>query len=283
MTSTSLQIRPLDLDHLRLLLRWAAEEGWNPGIADAEPFLAADPQDFLSGFVGDEMVAGISAVRYGEDFGFIGLYICRPDKRGLGYGREVWDAGMRHLEGRTIGLDGVPAQQANYAAMGFRPAYNTYRWSGPAETFSDGSSIVAIVDLNPAMMAAVAAYDRRCFPAERNDFLSRWVAEPRIARLAMRGDVLVGYAVARRCLEGHKIGPVFADDAETAWALVTGLAQAIGSGPIHLDVPETSSEFSKLLEAAGFQRGFVTARMYRGTPPVLRQDGVFAVTTLELG
>ena len=37
------------------------------------------------------------------------------------------------------------------------------------------------------------------------------------------------------------------------------------------------------LADAGLQKGFVTARMYRGTPPAIDTAGLFAVTTLELG
>src|SRR5687767_13477747 len=114
-TAASPKIRPLTLPEVETLVDWAAGEGWNPGRNDAAAFHAADPDGFLGGFVGGEMVSGISAVAYGADFGFIGLYICRPDMRGKGYGRAVWDAGMARLEGRTVGLDGVPAQQANYA------------------------------------------------------------------------------------------------------------------------------------------------------------------------
>ncbi len=283
MTRTAMDIRPLGLDHLRQLLTWAAKEGWNPGLADAEPFLAADPQGFLGGFIDGEMVAGISAVRYGDDFGFIGLYICRPDMRGKGYGKQIWDAGMQRLQGRIIGLDGVPEQQANYAAMGFRPAYNTYRWSGPAKAFANSSGATQLVPLAPAMRRDLAAYDRQFFPAARENFLLQWAADPRVVRIAIRDDAIAGYAVARRCLEGHKIGPVFADAPETAWALVTELAQTIGDDIIHLDVPETNAIFVRHLQAAGLQRGFVTARMYRGGPPALRQDGVYAVSTLELG
>ncbi len=47
--------------------------------------------------------AGISAVRYGR-FGFIGLYICHPEFRGQGLGRQVWDAGMAHLAVGSSGL-----------------------------------------------------------------------------------------------------------------------------------------------------------------------------------
>jgi hypothetical protein len=41
--------------------------------------------------------------------------------------------------------------------------------------------------------------------------------------------------------------------------------------------------FAAVLESAGLLRSFETARMYRGPAPVVALDGVFGVTTLELG
>jgi GNAT superfamily N-acetyltransferase len=123
-------IRTLALPEIATLLDWAAAEGWNPGLNDAVAFQAADPSGFFGAFVDGVMVAGIAAVAYDAAFGFIGLYICHPDWRGQGHGKAVWDAGMAYLGERTIGLDGVPEQQANYVAMGFVPAYETIRMSG---------------------------------------------------------------------------------------------------------------------------------------------------------
>ena len=70
---TPSEIRPLTLPEVEDLLGWAKAEGWNPGIADAAPFLAADEAGFFGSFIDGRMVAGISAVRYGADFAFIGL------------------------------------------------------------------------------------------------------------------------------------------------------------------------------------------------------------------
>ena len=114
---TSPVIRVLSLPEVETLVSWAAAESWNPGIGDAAAFYAADSDGFLGAFVDGEMAAGISAVAYGKTFGFIGLYIAKPEFRGRGLGRAVWDAGMKRLEGRTVGLDGVPEQQANYRSI----------------------------------------------------------------------------------------------------------------------------------------------------------------------
>ena len=49
-------------DEVRLAVDWAAREGWNPGLADADAFRSADPDGFLIGRVDGAPVAVISAV-----------------------------------------------------------------------------------------------------------------------------------------------------------------------------------------------------------------------------
>jgi GNAT acetyltransferase-like protein/acetyltransferase (GNAT) family protein len=280
MPDASLTIRSLTLPEVGTLVGWAAGEGWNPGLHDAAAFHAADPDGFLGGFVEGEMVSGISAVAYGADFGFIGLYICRPDMRGRGYGKAVWDAGMARLASRTVGLDGVPQQQANYRSMGFVPAYRTFRFSGRFTVARARASVVR--PLTPELFAAVAAFDRGFFPAPREAFLRRWLAPPHLALACADGDAIQGYGVARACRDGFKIGPLLARDREMAEDLLSALDQACGSG-IHIDVPETSGGFAGRLAGAGLTQGFETARMYRGPAPAIAFSGVFGVTTLELG
>jgi hypothetical protein len=119
MATDDFTIRPLRRDEAALPLEWAAAEGWNPGLHDADCFYEADHDGFLVGLVDDEPVATLSVVRYGTTFGFLGLYIVRAPFRGRGYGLRIWKAGMAHLAGRNVGLDGVVAQQYNYRQSGF--------------------------------------------------------------------------------------------------------------------------------------------------------------------
>ncbi len=69
-----------------LMAEWAAAENWNPGLTDARAFVVADPRGFLIGRMDGEPVTCISVVRYGETFGFLGMYIARSDVRGRGLG-----------------------------------------------------------------------------------------------------------------------------------------------------------------------------------------------------
>ena len=277
-----IEVRVADADEVAELLRWAGTEGWNPGLGDAEAFRAADPQGFLGSFVDGRLAAGISAIRYGECFGFIGLYICHPDFRGRGLGMRVWNEGMERLAERTIGLDGVPAQQANYSAMGFNTAYTTARWSGRSQT-THPQNLEGVVPFQAAMANAVEAFDRRFFPGPRKHFLDAWLLPPHRTFLVEIGGQLRGYAVVRQCLDGYKLGPLFAEDIDIAIRLFNACHSISKGAELHLDVPDRQIQFSQFLASVGFTRGFETARMYRGAAPVIEQTGVFAITSLELG
>ncbi|CDX12185.1 GCN5-like N-acetyltransferase [Mesorhizobium sp. ORS 3324] len=273
-------IRTLTASEAETLVDWAADEGWNPGVGDASALRAADPEGFIGAFVDGEMAAGISAVAYGAGFGFIGLYICRPDRRGEGHGKAVWDAGMARLSNRIIGLDGVAEQRANYQRKGFVPAYETVRYSGRPVGLNGGSDIRPVT---AASEAEILAYDRQCFPAPRETFLREWLQTPRIALMATDPAGLAGYGVARRCREGFKVGPLFADGMDIALALLAALTDRTAGEALHIDVPSTQNGFTAVLQAVGMVPGFTTTRMYKGGKPGNAPSKVFGITTLELG
>lgn len=70
---------------LGLTIDLAANEGWNPGLHDADAFWAADPGGFFAVETGDEVIGTFSVERYGDDFAFGGLYVIRPGWRGEGW------------------------------------------------------------------------------------------------------------------------------------------------------------------------------------------------------
>ena len=272
-------VRALGAGEVETLVGWAAGEGWNPGLRDATALRAADPDGFIGAFVDGEMVAGISAVAYGHSYGFVGLYICRPDRRGQGHGKAVWDAGMARLAGRTVGLDGVDAQFENYRSKGFEPAYRTVRFGGRLR----GAGIRPdVVPMTEALAAEVTALDEGIFPAPRREFLKAWLAPPHRIAALRSGNAVAGYAVLRQCREGWKAGGVMASSAADAFALLSRVAEGLGDD-IYIDVPAYQQAFIADLRAAGLTPGFETTRMYRGPAPGKPSPQLFGVTTLELG
>ena len=275
-------IRAMSARETGIAIDLAAAEGWNPGLHDAGNFHVADPDGFLVGELDGEPIATISAVRYGKAFGFIGLYIVKPEFRGKGYGMAIWNAGLDRLAGRNVGLDGVVAQQDNYRKSGFALAYRNIRFAGTA---SDGSLDPGIVDASRVAPGAIVRYDAPLFPDERTAFLAAWIAQPdAIALCALDRGELRGYGVIRRGRSGWKIGPLDADSPAIADALFRALGSSVPAGDgVFLDIPEPNAHALALVERHGMRRVFETARMYTGDFPPLPLERIYGVTTFELG
>ena len=270
-------------------VEWAAAEGWNPGLDDTPAFHAVDPDGFFMGFVDDRPVSSISVVRYGGAFGFLGFYIVHPDYRGTGAGLAIWRAGMAYLDGCTVGLDGVVAQQDNYRRSGFELAGRNIRHTGVPAIPAGGGEDADIAPVTFADLAEVSAYDRRHFPADRSAFVRDWTLPTdtpttRRTRIARRNGAVAGYGTIRACRSGCKIGPLFADDTDVAAALFAALVLDMPAGSeVSFDTPEGNPAAVALARDAGLAPAFETARMYRGTDPMLPQERIFGVTTFELG
>lgn len=282
------RVRVMSRAELDLAVDWARAEGWNPGLQDAGAFHAVDPAGFLVGLLDGRPVASLSVVRYPGRFGFLGFYIVRPEARGRGYGWRLWQAGLRHLEGCTVGLDGVVAQQENYRKSGFALSHRNIRFGGTlpdGEAGPDGGAGgTTLVDARTVPFDRLTALDAELFPAPRPGFLANWIALPGATALAaVSGGEVTGFGVIRPCHSGFKIGPLYAADAGVARDLVLALGRAAGEGPVFLDVPEPNGAGLRMAEELGLSPQFETARMYLG-PALLTDLGrVFGITSFELG
>ncbi|MGJ0511490.1 GNAT family N-acetyltransferase [Methylocystis sp.] len=273
-------IRRMSKSELDRALDWAAAEGWNPGLYDAESFYAVDPKGFFIAERAGEPLGCVAAVAYDESFGYVGLFIVRPPYRGQGVGLGLLDVALRHVQGRNVGLDAAIDLQQTYARHGFKFAYRNirHRCVGGGEAPSD------MTELAEVPFDEIVRYDQTVFPTSRPNFLSRWIAQPQSAALAVvKQGRLAGYGVLRACREGYKIGPLFADDLQIADALFQGLCARAASAPVFLDTPEANAAAIALAQRRQMTAVFDTARMYtEGTPPG-RIERCYGVTTFELG
>ena len=277
-----LRIRVMRPDEIALAADWAAAEGWNPGLADAACFATVDPGGFLIGDLDGAPAATISCVNYDERFAFLGFYIVRGDLRGRGYGLRIWNAAIAHARPRTIGLDGVVAQQGNYRKSGFQLAYANIRYGGSVAPPS--APPAGIVPLADVPFATVAADDATVFPAPRASFLREWIsARGHVGRALVRDGSLAAWGVIRPCRSGRRIGPLVADDRAAAGAMFAALVAATGPGEVLLDLPSVNPDAVALAHDHGLVPVFETARMYTGAIRPVRLERVFGVTTFELG
>lgn len=279
MTCADVTIRRMTRADIGLAVEWAAGEGWNPGLHDADAFFAADPNGFFIAEINGQAVGCISSVAYDDCFGFMGFYIVKKELRHLGIGMQLWNAALEYLGSRTIGADGVVEMLEKYGQFDFRIAHHNARYEGLG---SEAQSVFA--DITRVPFAELERFDSRYFPAPRTAFLKSWVSRPGTrCQVAFDNGSISGYGVIRPCWRGFKIAPLFADAPEIAEELFRSLSGLAVGQPIFLDIPVCNRAAVRLVEGQGMRKVFQTARIYRGSAPQLPLGSIYGITSFELG
>ena len=291
---TFLRIKELEPQQIPLITQWARDEGFAPGVGDVEIYRHTDRQGVWIGWLGSKPVGCIAGVKYNLEYGFVGLYIVIPEHRGQGHGQALWKHALNHLSDVScIGLEAVQSRIADYSAWGFDVSSPTTRWqfinSNPVNQtpipLPDGMSIRSGDHI---ASAAVQMYDAQRELSPRPHFLADWLSHPagEVLTLSDQEGGCHGFARIRPCLlrqgQGWRIGPLLADTAEMAAALLQSFLQHY-SGVMLIDTPGINPRAADLMKQLGFEYQTQTMRMYRGLLPTVSMDEVFALACLELG
>tara|TARA_R110000868_G_scaffold362686_2_gene624908 strand:- start:28871 stop:29713 length:843 start_codon:yes stop_codon:yes gene_type:complete len=263
-------------------IKWATNEGWNPGLNDAACFYQVNPNGIYLGLLDNDPISSISIISYDDTFAFLGLYIVNPEYQGQGYGLKTWQAAISQCHSATIALDAVLEQKNTYENSGFKFSNLNIRHHTKAQFYTPSTNTH---HYKASDFSSVYQYDSNFFHAPRENFLSYWLAQSTATViLAKNGSQLIGYGVIRACLEGYKIGPLFADNPLAAENIFTSLVNTVDeSSSIYIDVPENNSEALGLVDTFSMTPIFETARMYKGATPKIGLDKVYGITSLELG
>ena len=288
-------IRTVTLDDVPLINDWARCEGFAPGTGDVGIYRQTDHQGIWMGCLDQEPIGCIAGIRYNRSYGFIGMYIVRPDKRGHGYGVKLWQQALDHLDDVScVGLEAAENRIDDYSSWGFQPASTTTRWQLEAASPRDictssklpeGLSLIR-GEAIPEPKIQVYDADRELNP--RPHFLSDWLHHPagNVTALLDMNQNCHGFARIRPCLlrehAGWRIGPLLADSPELAERLIMDLLAA-RPGVVIIDSPGGNALASPLLYRLGFTPTGCTLRMYRGVMPSRHLDDVYGLACLELG
>lgn len=329
---------------------WSSSEQWNPGHKglDVELLHSADPKGFFFSTVDspsstttttasadnkeqlhpakDEVVSIVSAVRYGEDQGWIGYYIASPKYRGKGYGLATFNRAFDHLTPDTresIGLDGVLAQVENYRKSGFtQSSWLNERRNGSAVDLvekqereladkisrNEVEGLVLLsdprVDLDqlPGIEAKYCGLKRPQFVKDWVQFHANHPEEHRVGVAILSSDkkdeksgkpIVLGYACVRPAVSSYRVGPLYAVDGDVAKKLLVKLAVDVvlaeKQSPLgvplmfDIDMPDKNPAAVKMFDGLGWKNTFPCLRMWKGKIPAHDVNGVFGVTTLEIG
>ena len=250
-------------------LRLSRASGWNQTLEDWRLLLASGPGLFRVAVEGGRVVASGGAVRYGKALAWICMILVEPESRGRGLGTRIFDEVLARCEAelragrlRCVGLDATPAGRGIYLLRGFVDGQGLVRMR--ADATAQGDLPAGVTRLAGPDLDAVLLRDREVFGADRGTLL-RWALgeAPDLARVVREGDRVRAYCFGRHGDHSDQVGPVVAEDRESALALVRACLSLRHSGPLILDARVEPGWLDELGEL-GFREQRPFTRMYLG-------------------
>lgn len=292
----SIEIREMTKADLSLAMEWAKEEGWNPGKYDYQGYYAQDPGGFFMLWLDGKPIGSISVVRYGETFGFIGLFIVQKEHRGKGYGAQLWDYGMQHLSQCTqVGLYAVAAQVGRYKKGGFfengkkNQRFDKQKGSMIDKDFLVDNKSLSIVTTKEQKQG-LFNYDQTQFGFSRKKLIKTTLQQSgshAYITFDQTSGKVNGYGLIRSLDKGYRI-TLYSDSPDSAKALMEILLSHMKEDEVAILDMSGGNTFSKAF-AAYFQLAphtdVDTTVMYKGTvnDGTNKDENCYGRFSLEIG
>ena len=193
------------------------------------------------------------------------MMLVSKDFRGLGIGKLLLQKIIDQLkECKSIKLDATPAGMTVYTKLGFVKEFEIYRMTTMnLPKLKDQKQKIAMEPVSGKDIADIVKMDSERFGANRSrliEMLSQ--AHPNMAWSLKREGRLSGFALGRPGSHYTHIGPVMAETANDATALISGVLKYFAGQPVVLDVLEDKQLLKDWLLSLGFEVQRPLTRMY---------------------
>ena len=234
---------------------------------------------------GEQIIGTVATLRYGAEFGWIGMLLVHPDVQGRGVGAVLLGHATAELAGvSSIRLDATPAGHFLYRKHGFVDEFPLKRMEARS-TVVERLNHTSVQPFTSESLADVIAFDRQAFGGSRADLLG-WMLEgaPELGCVAQKAGTVTGFLLGRHGHEFIHLGPIVAADAKLAVELATTCMAAHPGKAFVIDSASDADEWRSFLDGAGFHEQRPYIRMYRGGKPESGSRGQqFAILGPEFG
>ena len=230
-------------------LRWPHREAdWQQFISWAKAHGAA-----LAVRADGRLIGCGLAWQWGQEQGSIGMVIVDDAWQRRGIGKRLFKGLLQALEGRDVMLQATAQGRPLYESLGFAAIGHARQFHGHWQPPAEARPTVSLAAdertrlLQPQDLSALLTYDQRerglARPALLQALLAQMDADERCAVSVDEQGHLCGYGILRRFGRGWVVGPLLADGADRAVALVKRLTQERAGDFVRIDLAAHTRAF----------------------------------------
>jgi len=240
--------------------------GWNQLARDWDLFLQIHSKGCRVGVDDAGNVVGtVATIPYENHFAWIGMVLVDPAKRRQGIGTQLLREALQvTADHETIKLDATPAGREVYLKLGFIDEYRIIRMRGRA--VATGNVLPGARPLTENDFPSILKLDREVFGADRQ-FVFEWLLKdaPQYAFIVEEQGRIHGFCLGRRGYDFDQVGPIIANDANSATQLLSSALHQTIDKPIVVDILTHTSTWISIVSSLGFAALRPLIRMYRGS------------------
>jgi GNAT superfamily N-acetyltransferase len=276
MADTDVVVERLGVDDASAGLVLSAEAHWNQNEADWRFFLSKG-QAFGIRDSDGVLVASAALLPYTSGNAWISMVLVTANRRRRGLATKLVDVCLTEAakQGLTTWLDATPAGATVYGPLGFVPTIELRRLRLENSTAGKAATPALPSSHDPGDFIS---RDARAMGFDRSALLAELGGRPN-SRLLSNGNAV---ALVRDGRKARHIGPLFADNADRALALVNDIVRS-ETGPVLIDAVSTQDEFLDGLTGSGWNIERPFQRMRFGPATASPVQLPFAVAGPEFG
>ncbi|MEO9777913.1 MAG: GNAT family N-acetyltransferase [Sedimentitalea sp.] len=263
-------IEPIDADKIPLIHELTVGVLWPHRPADIQLFEKLGDGYLALDEIGRPLGSAMS-FKMADDFAMLGMMVTQPRLQERGTGQRLLRRMMRDCAGRDLRLSATRSGYRLYESAGFVPVATIWQHQGIAHRVETPTPVLGLTterfdvhQLSEEDVAQIYAVDRTAFGADRSDTIRALLG---VSSGTVLRDVtgIRGYALLRKFGRGKVIGPVVAEDDQTAWQLAAPLLQECEGTFARFDTPVQSDAFRAQLTNAGLELFSSVTEMRIGT------------------
>jgi GNAT superfamily N-acetyltransferase len=252
---------PFATEHLESALRLSQEMSWPYRLEDWTIALEIG-QGFVLRNGAGAVIATAAWWAYGEDQASCGMIIVSKAAQGRGYGARMMDALLAAAHPRTITLNSTAEGLALYERRGFVRIGVIQQHQGVPHERHQAPPASLVRPMALSDVGAVARLDQQASGWARPKMLDRLIQAGN-GHVLLRDGEPCGYAISRPFGRGHVIGPVVAESAADARALIEAALERLGQVFVRVDT-DANSQLGDWLESIGLSQVGDATTMVKG-------------------
>lgn len=280
--ASSHTVRAMHAGDLAAAHRLSQAVGWGHRFEDWKLLLEVG-----KGVVSESEDGDLSGVAmwwpYGADYAAVGMVIVSPSHQRCGIGKILMDTILSDAGDRRVMLNATQEGTRLYESLGFSPTGSIsthYGELSPDLRSVPDDFVIRRLQRNDWM--SIVRIDREASGMDRTPLLSA-LCEISEGFIAQSEGRTAGFILPRRFQKGTLLGPVVAEDEQTAIALMS-VAASQAEGLLRVDIPSDATIIADWLERAGLPNaGRVTTMWMPCAPERSAGARVYGLAAQALG